>query len=135
MKLHCASLALLALWMTGGCPQPLSVIELSNQASETIRVRLYASDQQTVPEDVLIATGQVTEIDVLPGQTRVLTRSCLDLRSLLVQGELRVLDIVGQPAMSDTLRSGEDYRCGERLSFTFTEAGEPAALEITFDAS
>lgn len=107
----------------GGCPslQPDTSAELVNNTSGNVRVRIFYSSEQDVPEDLLETLGDSTEIDLAAGETRVFSRDCDALQALLVHGELDLIGNLGPEESTRVYRDGSDFGCGDRLVFRFTQ--------------
>jgi len=129
------TLAGLVPLLMGGCPLlPRStVVEFANDAVAPVRVTLVYHDQQEIPEDVIDELGREVEIDVDPGEVRVISRSCDDLQAVLVRAELRLLGDIGPEESAGVYRDGDDFGCGDTLRFTFTDDDLGTDLQIAFD--
>ncbi len=67
-----------------------------------------------------------------PGQQASFTRSCDELRALVLDdADLQIIGGLGPETSSDVLRIDDEYECGDEIIFTFTHS----ALMLDFDVS
>jgi hypothetical protein len=134
----CLAMAI-ALQVAAGCdtisrilaPTTVSV-SLVNNGDFEVQARLFMSDNQDVPEDLLTELGESRNDTIAAGDTTSFTRDCDDLQAIIVEhAELRVLGGLGPTTSSDVLRDGTDFGCGDRVTFTF----DHSAVVVDFDVT
>lgn len=117
----------LLLAFGGGCQfltnlvGPNSVqVRLQNDADFDVAVTIYVDDDQNVLSDLIDNQGTLLTFTLSPGEVQEFTRDCDDLQAIVVDNaELRVLGQIGPEANTNVLRDGDDFNCGDRISFTF----------------
>lgn len=134
-------LGLSILALTSGCSFIAGLVgptddtvQLINNSDSTARVTVYFSDQQDIPEDLLTSTGGRTEVDVPPGGTTPITKSCDDLQAIQVHVQLLVVGDLGPDTDSTVYRDGTDFHCGDNLQFTITTPDVPVSVSVLFNA-
>jgi hypothetical protein len=106
-------------------------VELDNPGQFPVEVVLYIADEQLTPKALLTSLGEKIEITVDPDSTERFSRDCDELQALIID-EARVM-IAGLPGPSDdtdVLRDGDDFSCGDTITFTFEYLPVPIALNI-----
>lgn len=107
-------------------------VELVNNGNLPVEVEIYIADEQLIPEALLTSAGDQIEITVDPDSTERFSRDCDELQALIIE-EARVM-IAGLPGPSDdteVLRDGDDFGCGDTITFTFNYLPVPIALDIS----
>ena len=141
MKTFVRSMACLALvGLIGGCEgfdlggllgSSRVTVELVNDGNLPLEVEIYIADEQLILEALLTTVGEKIEITVDPDSTERFSRDCDELQALIIE-EARVM-IAGLPGPSDdteVLRDGDDFGCGDTITFTFEYPPVPLALDI-----
>ena len=106
-------------------------VELVNNGNLPVEVEIYIADEQLIPEALLTSVGERIQITVDPDSTERLSRDCDELQALIIE-EARVM-IAGLPGPSEdteVLRDGDDFGCGDTVTFTFEYLPVPIALDI-----
>lgn len=132
-KLAITTLAFVGLLGMGGCPTPgaSTAAEIINDTEATIRVRVFYDDEQDIPRELLEEVGNETEFDLAPGESRTVSRDCDELQAILVRGDQRLIGSFGPEESSDVFRDGDDFGCGDLLTFRFTQGILPTDLNIS----
>jgi hypothetical protein len=107
-------------------------VELVNNGNLPVEVEIYIADEQLIPEALLTSAGDQIEITVGPDSTERFSRDCDELQALIIE-EARVM-IAGLPGPGDdteVLRDGDDFGCGDTITFTFDYLPVPIALDIS----
>ncbi len=117
----------------GGCPIPgeSTSAEVINDTEATIRVRVFYDDEQDIPRELIEEVGTESEFDLAPGESRTISRDCEELQAILVRGEQRLIGSFGPEETSDVFRDGDDFGCGDLLTFRFTQGILPTNLNIS----
>jgi hypothetical protein len=134
------AVAFALLPLTAACDSALSLflnsqattVRLVNDGDFPVQVRIALSDEDDIPEDVLEEFEDELEFTLSAGGRTTLRRDCDDLRAIMVtHAELRIVGDVGPTADSRVLRDGDDFSCGDVITFTFTHSD----LLVDFDVS
>ena len=97
-----------------------------------VEVTVFIDNEQDLPEDVLTQVGTEIQFTVAAGEIVTFSRDCDDLQVIIIDdADLRVVGGVGPEAQSDVLRDGDDFSCGDTITFTF----DHSAVIIDFDVS
>jgi hypothetical protein len=106
----------------------LVTVELVNNSDFPVEVRLFYDDEDDIPDFLLTETNE-RNFNLDPGETEQFTRSCDDLRAIMIdKAELQVIG-VSPDADTGVLRDGDDFECGDTIVFTF----DHGPLLIDFD--
>ncbi len=105
-----------------GLLQPTSVtVQIVNNGSFPVDTTFYIDDDENILEILIKEFGTKIENSVQAGETISITRSCDDLRAIILDdADLQIVGSVGPEANADILREGEDFSCGDTLVYTFT---------------
>ena len=116
-------------------PRPTSVtVNLVNHSDFAVEVDLYISNEQDVPESILVTLGEKIEFTVPAGETRTFTRDCDDLQAIIISdADLMVIGQIGPSADTDVLRDGTQFNCGDTIDFTFDHS--PAIVDFAITTS
>ncbi|MDX2199002.1 MAG: hypothetical protein SF069_08530 [Phycisphaerae bacterium] len=117
----------LVLVLAGGCQflanlvSPNTVqVRLQNDGDFDVAVSMYVDGDQNVLSDLIEDQGTLLTFTLSPGEVQEFTRDCDDLQAIVVDNaELRVLGQIGPETSTDVLRDGDDFMCGDRITFTF----------------
>jgi hypothetical protein len=122
-----------------GCPGFLdqTSVRLVNNASFPVDVTVFIDDDQNILRALLTGIGTELNFTVQPGDTVAFTRSCDDLQAIVIDdAELRVLGGIIRPNEdTEVFRDGDDFGCGDVLTFTFTRNLLGTDLQIAFAAT
>ena len=102
-------------------PRVVTVV-LDNQSPDfDVNVVLFTSDQQDIPEDLIDDLGDRDEFRLAPGDRVQFSRDCDDLQAIMIDdADLLVIGQIGPEDDTGVLRDGDDFGCGDRITFTFT---------------
>ncbi len=131
--------SLLALSITG-CGALESLLEFFgpretfvtfvNNSDFTVEGRIIIDDDQETTEELLEEFGTQIDFSVAAGDTTTISRDCDDLQALiLADADLRIIGGVGPETRSGVLRDGDEFHCGDRITFTF----DHSELIVDFD--
>lgn len=101
-----------------GILEPQSVtVTLVNRAAFRVEVDLYYSEEDDIPESLLTTLGERLQFDLEPGEQVAFARDCEDLRAIIIDNaELQIIG--GDEASTGVLRDGDEFDCGDRITFT-----------------
>lgn len=127
----------LVVVLMGGCGffvirPSTTTVELVNNGTFQVDVDLFYSDTQEIPEAVIQELGEEMNFSLAAGATGRFSRDCDDLQAVIVDdADLRIVGGVGPETMSDILRDGDDFNCGDTITFTFSHS----AILTDFDVA
>jgi len=108
-----------------------TIVRLVNNGDFPVVARVAISDEDDIPE-ALLEEDDDLEFTIEAGGSRAFTRDCNDLRAVMVtHAELRVLGGVGPEADSGVLREGDDFSCGDAVTFRFDHSDVVVDFDVT----
>lgn len=128
-----------AMVMSAGCDAALNVLQpntttvlLANNSDFNVQATVIIDDDQNIPRELLEEIGETITYDLSPGETASLRRECDDLQAVVIDdADLDVVGAIGPSTSSDVLRDGDDFGCGDTITFTF----DHSAVLVDFDIS
>ena len=127
-----------AVLVCAGCDFLLSLspatttVRLVNLSDFPVEVTIFIDDEQDLPEDLLTEVGTEIQFTVAAGDTMTFSRECDAFQVMIVgDADLRIVGGIGPEARSDVLRDGDDFSCGDTITFTF----DHSAAILDFDVS
>jgi len=120
-----------------GCPffQQQTTVELRNETAFPVEVDVFIDDEQLIPEELLEETDPDLAVTLAPGEVRSLTDNCDEVQAVLVRGDVQIIGGIGPSESTGVFRDGDDFGCGDRLTFTFTLDALGTDLDIGFSRS
>ncbi len=113
-------------------PSTVTVTLINHSPSFDVEAILFHDDEDDLPKFLLVETGVQLDIIVGPGEEAGFSRSCDELRSLVLDdADLLILGGFGPETSSDVLRIDDEYECGDEIIFTFDHSD----LMLDFDVS
>ena len=111
----------------------VTTVRLVNNGSFTVSVELYTSSEQNIPEAVLTADNDDREEYAVPaGETVTFARDCDDLQAIIIdEADLNLVGQAGPEASTGVLRDGDDFGCGDIITFTF----DHSEILVDFDVA
>ena len=101
-------------------PTRTVTVNLINHSDFAVDVDLFISDEQDIPEDLLVSLGEKIEFTIPAGQTRSFSRECDELQALIVSdADLMVIGQVGPSTDTNVLRDGTQFNCDDTIDLTF----------------
>ena len=96
-------------------------VVLRNNGSFTVQARVVIDDEQAIPEFLIKDVGEEVDVSIPAGESRTFSRSCDELQAIMIdQADLRIAGTgFGPETDSDLLRDGDDFNCGDTITFTF----------------
>ncbi len=100
-------------------PNTVNVL-LVNQGDFDVQADVYISGEQLIPRDLLTEVGEHLVFTLRPGETASFSRNCDDLQAIVIDpAELSIIGQIGPTTSSNVLRDGDDFGCGDAITFTF----------------
>jgi hypothetical protein len=121
-----------------GCEALLSLllpsrttVVLDNRGDFPVEVTLFTSSNQDIPEVLLTADDDDAEqFTVAAGDRVTFSRDCDDLQAIIIEdADLQVVGQAGPQADTGVLRDGDDFGCGDTITFTL----DHSAVLVDFD--
>ena len=114
-----------------GVFQPdLITVQLANNSDFAVEGELFYGDEDDTIEVILEETGTRRQFVIPAGGQSSFSVGCDDLRAMMIaDADLQIIGEVGPDASTDVLREGDDFECGDRITFTF----DHSAAIIDFD--
>jgi hypothetical protein len=111
-------------------------VRLVNTGDDPVEVRLFFDDTQEIPSDLLSEVGQEIEVTLAPREVYPFSRPCADLQAIVIdRADVNFEGVpIGPSDNTRVFRDGDDFACGQTLSFRFTYTVIPPNLDITFSA-
>lgn len=114
-------------------------VRLVNTADDSsVEGRLLYHEDQNILESVLteVSAGRSErEFDLGPGETSTFSDNCDDLQAIMIENaDLQLLGGFGPNASTDVFRDGDDFNCGDTITFTFSPSALLTELDIDFNA-
>ena len=96
-------------------------VRLVNNTAYSVDAEIYTHDDDGIESLLITELGQQHDQIILAGQTASFALSCEDLQAIVVDdADLQMLIGLGPETSSDVLRDGEDFNCGDVITFTFS---------------
>ncbi len=137
-RLMCFGLLTAILPAISGCGAILNLlgaqqttIRIVNNASAPVRLTMFISNEQDIPEFLLDEQGERVERTVEANSEITIIRDCDDLQAVQIDdADLQLLGNIGPETSSEVFRDGSDFNCGDTIRFTFT--GTLLSLDVDF---
>lgn len=115
-------------------PANVVTVEYVNDADADVAVWLYTDDEDDEDADDLVEDGEEWESLVPVGEAVSFNIDCDDVGSMVVgEAQLLVLGNIGPSTWTDDLHIGEEYECGDVVTFTFYNS--PTLTELHAEVS
>lgn len=138
MKFAFISLAALLAAVTGGCPfgSTVTTVRLVNNTAFPVDVTLFYGSEQNEPAATLPLTGTEVVETVPANSTVTFSRDCDDLQAIVIDdADLQIVGSIGPSQNTRVYRDGDDFGCGDTLTFTFTVSSFLTELDIAFSST
>lgn len=97
---------------------------------------LFYGDDQNALEAILTSEGTERQFTLAAGETQEFSVNCEELQAIIIDdADLQVIGNIGPSQRSDVFRDGDDFNCGDTITFTFSGSLIPPELNINFTAS
>lgn len=137
-RLACFALIGLVLPLVGACDLMkllqgnATTVQLANSGDYPVIVELRYSDNQYELQAVLEEFGNELTYTIAAGEAVTFLKDCEDLQAILIkEADLSLVGAIGPSASTDILRDGDDFGCGDIITYTFSHPDPPVSLEIT----
>lgn len=132
----CRRVAVTFAVVIAGCdavaPSNVTVV-LKNNGNFDVDARVIIDDEQAVPEFLIKTVGEEIAMTIPAGESRTFSRSCEELQAIMIdQADLRIAGTgIGPETDSDLLRDGDDFNCGDTITFTFAHDAFTTNFRVT----
>lgn len=110
-------------------------VQLVNDGDYAVEVELVYGGDQNALESILTSLGEKVEVTVQAGQTYSFSVDCEELQAIVIENAaLQVLGGIGPETDTDVYRDGDDFGCGDTLTFRFDNPTLPTAISVTFSS-
>lgn len=120
-----------------GFLQPRTVtIRLVNNSDFDVAVEMYTHDDQNVPEFLITEVGDRIDRTVGSGQSTTIVGACDNVQAIIIEdADLLAIGGLGPEANTDVLRDGDEFSCGDTVTFTFDHSALITDFDVTVSVS
>ena len=98
-------------------------VSLVNQSDFPVDVDILIGDEQEMPEFLLRELRNELDFALPAGGAQTFSRPCSELQAIMIEdADLRALGGLGPDASTDVQRDGDDFSCGDTITFTFSHS-------------
>ena len=114
-------------------PKKTSVV-LVNSSDFDVEIVLFYDDDQNILELLLTEIGEEMTLTLGAGEQSTLLRDCDDLQAIIIEdADLLLIGQLGPEVKTDVLRDGDEFGCGDTITFTFDHSAALFDFSITVD--
>ncbi len=114
-------------------PNKTSVV-LVNSSDFDVEVVLFYDDDQNILELLLTEIGEEMTLTLGPGEQSTFSRDCDDLQAIIIEdADLLLIGQIGPEVKTDVLRDGDEFGCGDTITFTFDHSDALFDFSITVE--
>jgi len=119
-------------WLPGIIGGPnRTTVRLINNTPFPVEVDLFYYDIQEAPEAIITSLGTEVNETVASGGVFSFSRDCDEIQAVIIDdADLRIIGGVGPEERTDVLRDGDDFGCGDIITFTFTSSALGTDFQI-----
>ena len=97
-----------------------TTIVLANDSDFDIEVVLFYGADQNILEALLTEIGEEMTLTIGAGEQSTFSRDCDDLQAIIIDdADLLLVGQLGPEVKTDVLRDGNEFGCGDTITFTF----------------
>ena len=97
-----------------------TTVVLVNDSDFDVEVVLFYDDDQNILKSLLTEIGEEMTLTLAAGGQSTFSRDCDDLQAIIIDdADLQLIGQLGPEANTDVLRDGDDFGCGDTITFTF----------------
>jgi len=109
-----------------------TTVRVVNNAAFDVEYDLYYGDDENTLEAFLVEFGEHVHTTLAPGESTVIAEDCSNLKAVIIDdADLRIIGGIGPETDSDVLRDGDEFGCGDTVTFTFTSSDLGTNFEVT----
>ncbi len=140
-KILAATVALILLAVNAGCDSLVgllrpseTMIVLANDSDFDVEIVLFYDDDQNILELLLTEIGEEMRLTIGAGEQITFKRDCDDLQAIIIDdADLLLIGQLGPEVKTDVLRDGNEFGCGDTITFTFDHSDAIFDFSITVD--
>ncbi len=140
-KIPAATVVLILLAANASCDSLVGLIRqrettivLANDSDFDIKVVLFYGDDQNILEALLTEVGEEMTLTIGAGEQSTFSRDCDDLQAIIIDdADLLLVGQLGPEVKTDVLRDGNEFGCGDTITFTFDHSDAIFDFSITVD--
>ncbi len=112
-------------------PEPGTTFRVINDADFPVEFDLYYGDEQNAPEAVLVEFGESVQRTLEAGGVYSETINCDELQAIVIDdADLRVIGGIGPETDTGVYRDGDDFGCGDTITFRFTSDSLGTSIDV-----
>ncbi len=97
-----------------------TTIVLANNSDFDVEIVLFYGDDQNILELLLTEIGEEMTLTIGAGEQFTFSRDCDDLQAIIIDdADLLLIGQLGPEVKTDVLRDGNEFGCGDTVTFTF----------------
>ncbi len=97
-----------------------TTIVLANDSDFDIEIVLFYDEDQNILELLLTEIGEEMSLTIGAGEQSTFSRDCDDLQAIIIDdADLLLIGQLGPEVKTDVLRDGNEFGCGDTVTFTF----------------
>ncbi|MCZ6652417.1 MAG: hypothetical protein O7D91_05250 [Planctomycetota bacterium] len=97
-----------------------TTIVLANDSDFDVEIVLFYGDDQNILEALLTEIGEEMTLTIGAGEQSTFSRDCDDLQAIIIDdADLLLIGQLGPEVKTDVLRDGNEFGCGDTVTFTF----------------
>lgn len=109
-------------------------VVLVNSSDFDVEVVLFYGDDQNILELLLTEIGEEMTLTLGAGEQITFSRDCDDLQAIIIDdADLLLIGQLGPEVKTDVLRDGDEFGCGDTITFTFEHSDAIFDFSITVD--
>ncbi len=111
-----------------------TTIVLANDSDFDVEIVLFYGDDQNILEALLTEIGEEMRLTIGTGEQITFSRDCDDLQAILIDdADLLLVGRLGPEVKTDVLRDGDEFGCGDTITFTFDHSDALFDFSIAVD--
>jgi len=119
-----------------GLVEPQTTVRLVNDSDFAVEGDLFYDDEDDTIEEILEENGTRRQFVIAAGGESSFSVPCDDLRAMIISdADLQIIGGVGPSASTDVLREGDDFDCGDVITFTFDHSAAIVDFDVEVSAS
>ncbi len=98
----------------------VTTIVLANDSDFDVEIVLFYDEDQNILELLLTEIGAEMRLTIGAGEQSAFSRDCDDLQAIIIDdADLLLIGQLGPEVKTDVLRDGNEFGCGDTVTFTF----------------
>ncbi len=140
-KILAATVVLILLAVNVGCDSLVGLLRpsettivLANDSDFDVEIVLFYDEDQNILEALLTEIGEEMTLTIGAGEQSTFSRDCDDLQGIIIDdADLLLIGQLGPEVKTDVLRDGNEFGCGDTITFTFDHSDAIFDFSITVD--